>query len=163
MKPTKNRVMCPDCRKPKMLFETERKALDHIKWNSEGMEYGADSMRAYYCPSCCGWHITHKRHKDSYDHHTEELISDYKKSVSAGKRMKIDRILNRQYDIKDAERIFGLIPEEALVSKKKVRGWLTQYFMETGTDERQCGQLRCEIYKIWGSYTYKKGGANEKR
>jgi ssDNA-binding Zn-finger/Zn-ribbon topoisomerase 1 len=33
MKPTRNRVMCPDCGKAKMLFESEKKAKRFIEWN----------------------------------------------------------------------------------------------------------------------------------
>jgi hypothetical protein len=39
MKPT-HRIFCPDCGKPKMLFETERKAQDFLKWNASEIEGG---------------------------------------------------------------------------------------------------------------------------
>ena len=44
-KPTRNRVMCPDCKRMKMLFETESKARDFIKFNgneieSDGVSFG---------------------------------------------------------------------------------------------------------------------------
>ena len=42
MKP-KNRVFCYDCGRPKLLFETEKKALNFIKFN-------ADEINEYeYC------------------------------------------------------------------------------------------------------------------
>ena len=56
----KNRVMCPDCGKQKMLFETERKAQDFLRWNSAEIP-GGESLRPYYCKACCGWHLTHVR------------------------------------------------------------------------------------------------------
>lgn len=62
MKP-KYRVYCPAIRRTKMLFETERKALDFITWNGQELEKGgkkAKNLRAYYCPACGGWHITSK-------------------------------------------------------------------------------------------------------
>ena len=65
MKP-KRRIYCPDCGKPKMLFETERKAQDFIRWNSDDMGAHGDELRAYYCPSCCGWHVSHKKHREDY-------------------------------------------------------------------------------------------------
>ncbi len=70
----KHRVWCPDCQRPKMLFETERKAQDFIQWNGDDMEYGADTLRAYYCPACCGWHISHRGHRSWYDRQTEQMI-----------------------------------------------------------------------------------------
>ncbi|MFN4146019.1 MAG: hypothetical protein ACK4GN_09365 [Runella sp.] len=44
-----------------MLFETERQALNFIKFNSEEIEStsGYSPKRAYFCSFCAGWHITH--------------------------------------------------------------------------------------------------------
>ncbi len=60
MKPTRNRVMCPDCWRLKMLFKTRKKAINFIKWNRDELEYGGETLRAYYCRACCGWHISHQ-------------------------------------------------------------------------------------------------------
>lgn len=60
MKPTKNRVWCPDCWRLKMLFKTRKKAINFIKWNKDELEYGGETLRAYYCRACCGWHISHQ-------------------------------------------------------------------------------------------------------
>lgn len=80
MKP-KNRIWCPDCGRPKMLFKTERKAQDFIRWNGGDMKYGGDKLRAYYCPSCCGWHISHHRHMERYDRQTDQLLGAYRRRV----------------------------------------------------------------------------------
>ena len=60
MKPTKNRVFCLAIRRPKMVFEEERKALNFIKFNRDVIleETGYAPTRAYYCPFCLGWHVT---------------------------------------------------------------------------------------------------------
>ena len=47
MKP-KNRVMCPDCGRLKMFFESESKANNFIKFNKDDIENG-DELRSYYC------------------------------------------------------------------------------------------------------------------
>ena len=60
MKPTKNRVWCPDCWRLKILFKTRKKAINFIKWNKDELEYGGETLRAYYCTKCCGWHISHQ-------------------------------------------------------------------------------------------------------
>ena len=65
MKP-KNRVMCPDCGRLKMFFESESKANNFIKFNKDDIENG-DELRSYYCPACCGWHISHKQYKQTLD------------------------------------------------------------------------------------------------
>lgn len=60
MKPTKNRVHCPYCDKPKMLFETGKKAANFIKFNAQEIleENGYAPVRAYWCSGCGGWHVT---------------------------------------------------------------------------------------------------------
>jgi hypothetical protein len=60
MKPTKNRVFCKDCERTKMLFETEKKAENFIKFNYEEIEAtsGYRPQRSYYCLFCDGWHTT---------------------------------------------------------------------------------------------------------
>ena len=36
-------------------------------------------MRPYYCPACCGWHISHKQYRKSYEGRTDKLIELYRK------------------------------------------------------------------------------------
>lgn len=76
----KNRIMCPDCGRPKMLFESEREAERFIKWNSDDIKHG-EKLRPYYCPACCGWHITHHKEWNGYAGRTDKLIDDYKRSA----------------------------------------------------------------------------------
>ena len=45
-----------------MVFESESKAKNFIKFNSDDIEFGSD-MRPYYCPACCDWHISHKQYR----------------------------------------------------------------------------------------------------
>ena len=60
MKPTRNRIYCPSCLRSKMLFESEEKANNFIRFNSaEIMELnGKAPTRSYFCRFCGGWHIT---------------------------------------------------------------------------------------------------------
>ena len=78
MKPTRNRVMCPDCGKVKMLFESEKKAQAFIDWNAQDIQNG-DRLRPYYCPACCGWHISHHKYKIYYEGKTDKMINEYYK------------------------------------------------------------------------------------
>ena len=77
MSKPKNRIICPDCGKPKMVFESESKAKNFIKFNSDDIKFGSD-MRPYYCPACCGWHISHKQYRKSYEGRTDKLIELYR-------------------------------------------------------------------------------------
>ena len=80
MKP-KNRVFCPDCGRQKMVFESERKAQDFIRWNS-GEIPGGNRLHPYYCKACCGWHISHVEHREEYDSRMDERLSVYRESKS---------------------------------------------------------------------------------
>jgi hypothetical protein len=59
MKP-KNRVYCTQCHRSKILFDTEKKAFNFIRFNSEEIlqESGRAPNRVYYCTNCGGYHVT---------------------------------------------------------------------------------------------------------
>ena len=60
MKPTKNKIFCVACKRPKMLFESQAKADNFILYNKEEIEEenGKAPVRSYYCRLCGGWHVT---------------------------------------------------------------------------------------------------------
>ena len=97
MKPNeRNRVMCPDCGRQKMLFETERKAQDFLRWNAGDIR-GGESLRPYYCKACCGWHLTHVQHRSEYDSRMDERISAYRESKSGQKwQRRIERLQHKR-------------------------------------------------------------------
>lgn len=66
MKP-KNRVFCHLSGRAKMAFSTQSKAEDFIRYNSKDFEGKVIPVRAYYCVSCCAWHITHTKRKKNVD------------------------------------------------------------------------------------------------
>ncbi|MDE6560945.1 MAG: hypothetical protein K2K75_06175 [Muribaculaceae bacterium] len=69
MKPTNNRIYCIGCRHTKMLFESEQKATNFIKFNREEIALSSKKvpLRAYYCSFCCGWHVTSVSDKERID------------------------------------------------------------------------------------------------
>ena len=137
--------MCPDCGRQKMLFETERKANDFIRWNGGDMEHG-DELRSYYCPSCCGWHISHHRHSKTYDSRTDNLIGAYNRVRKGMPRM--ERLI-ADYNAR-AALIYDQMPDHVrdAMHKSAVRKYLSDYFVEHGIDDKS-GTLRGIIYKIW--------------
>ena len=148
--------MCPDCGRPKMLFETERKANGFIRWNGDELHVPEGcELRAYYCPSCCGWHISHQRHKEHYDRQTDNLIDAFERprtSVS-----KLDRLINKdlfeqeQRKLEEkAQRVYDDIPEEikAQGMKLRIKKFLDGYFVGNGIHDRS-GRLRGAIYKVF--------------
>lgn len=68
MKPTKNSIYCPECHRTKMLFESEAKAKNFMRFNSEKIEElnGKAPVRAYFCDACGGWHLTSSEVAYSY-------------------------------------------------------------------------------------------------
>lgn len=112
-KPKKNRVMCPDCGRQKMLFESEPKANNFIKFNKDDFENG-DDLRPYYCPACCGWHISsHKFHKDM-EGQTDKLIEEYNKAKSK----------LRPIDLENIEILYNNLKEHNFKSRKEVNHYL---------------------------------------
>ena len=60
MKPIKNRRFCIACQKQKMLFDSQSKADNFLKFNAKEIleENETSPVRSYYCTFCCGWHVT---------------------------------------------------------------------------------------------------------
>lgn len=140
----RNRIMCPDCQKPKILFETERKANDFIRWNGDNLENQCGKLRAYYCPACCGWHISHQKYRKSYDSRTDNLISAFDRQKK--KRTKIDRLIHKiDYEAK-AREIYEDMPQ--IATKNGVKKYLTEFFSENNIRD-DGGWLRKEVYKLW--------------
>lgn len=80
MKPTKNRVFCHDCGRAKMLFQTEKQALNFIKFNAENIleENGKAPTRVYYCEACAGWHVTSlEQFENCTRTHTQAVVARY--------------------------------------------------------------------------------------
>ena len=148
MKPTRNRIMCPDCGRPKMLFESEKKAQGFIDWNGDDLPFGSGSLRHYYCPACCGWHISHKRYSYDYEGRTEKLIEDFHTDLSKKRRTKDERTeLDYQ---QHAKRVFNDFPMEiqSQLLKSKIKEYITNYFRDTGIEDKS-GRLRGQIYQLW--------------
>ena len=72
--------MCPDCGRQKLLFETEKKAQTFIKFNGDELNPdGTRELRPYYCPACCGYHVSSKPYRGSYEGRTERMLERYYK------------------------------------------------------------------------------------
>ena len=75
-----------------MLFKTRKKAINFIKWNKDELEYGGETLRAYYCRACCGWHISHQPASWTGQQFTDlEFIENYvqrQRNKSYNKRKK---------------------------------------------------------------------------
>ena len=139
MKP-KNRVMCPDCGRPKMLFESEKKAQNFLKFNMDAVNPKGDrTMRVYYCPACCGYHISSHEYKGD-NMKTDRLIEKYKEETSSSDVFRIqalklcDELVKMTFNSKsELNRYLKSLPDE-----QKVKDIA-----------RECFYQRTGLNKIW--------------
>ena len=73
-------MFCRDCDRTKMLFETEKKANNFIKFNKLKIEIesGFSPERSYYCLFCGGWHLTSISEKIGLSK-KEKMLEQFKK------------------------------------------------------------------------------------
>lgn len=109
--------MCPDIGRPKMLFDTEAKALNFIKFNGEELTDDTSKLRVYWCNACGGYHISsHKPKKWDDGRRTEKLIEAYRKDLKeGGKFYKLD-------DTLEAGKYFPQIPKE-VTNNEELKRW----------------------------------------
>lgn len=109
MKPTKNRYFCPQSGRVKMKFDTEKKAENFIKFNKKEIDTGGLELRAYYCATCGGYHITksklsrfyiekdRKQGSQSSDIQAQDIYDSLKKKYK-NKREAIKDVESRDVD-----------------------------------------------------------------
>lgn len=104
MKPNKSKRYCIDGGRTKILFETEKKAMNFIKFNADEIkaESGYCPSRAYYCIPCGGYHITSRKvdNNDYFqqrDRMMQELYDERLEKQNAHyKRMELQKISSKR-------------------------------------------------------------------
>ena len=149
MKPKNNRVMCPECFRAKMLFETQKQADNFIKWNGDDIDTHGGELRSYYCPACGGYHISSKPYKESYDHATEDLIKRYENDSRLGK---VNKILKKAQSMGIVERmskeIIDSSPKFSNPTRKFLRDYIDCWLKEQNVELKssEIGPLRHLVY-----------------
>lgn len=122
--------MCPDCGKQKMLFETEKQAQNFLKFNEEAVNPdGTREMRVYYCPACCGYHISSHKYLGS-GRATEKLIERYKR--------------DKHTSYTEIFELYDLIVAQNFTSRKALNRWLKS--LDKYSDATK-DQARLKFYK----------------
>ena len=138
-KPNKCRVLCPNIGRQKMLFETESKANNFIKFNGSEITDDVSKLRVYWCSACGGYHITSHEKGKNDDKRTDKLISAYKKDNNG----------STVQDIIKANNIFNQIPKE-INNHKSFKEWVKKQQLE-GRVKEQLNKLvherRPELFK----------------
>ena len=113
-KPNKCRVMCPDIGRQKMLFDTEEKAKNFIKFNGEELTDDASKLRIYWCDACGGYHISsHELKKSDDGRRTKNLIKAYEKQNGT----------SEVNDIVEAGKFYQQIPD-SVTNNKELKKWV---------------------------------------
>ena len=110
MKPTKSKVFCVECKRYKMIFETEKKAETFMKFNSSDIEdeTGYSPNRSYYCIYCGGFHVTSKvklsivereSNLNSFELHKQKITASIIRNNSSPKLN--ERIYNLEEELKE--------------------------------------------------------------
>ena len=120
--------MCPDCGRAKMLFETEKKAQNFLKYNGDDIPANSDKLRIYYCSACGGYHITSKPYRKKYENNTENLIEAYKRQQKAHIRKfeYSDDIIIQ--DIQKIAEKAEIMLFDKFIAKKMMKRIITDYF-----------------------------------
>ena len=160
-RPKNNKVWCPDCGRKKMFFESESKAKNFIKWNGDEIDTHGGELRPYYCPSCCGWHISSKPHKETYEHNTERLIKAYERSLTKNKTRLGGILLGKKNWrlVEIAEDVWRAVPNDIKDSteKKPIKKFITEYLAERNLEENDGGNMRTKVYALWEKHIREKG------
>lgn len=120
----KERVYCRVIRRSKILFETEKKAENYIKFNAEEIKSngGVAPVRAYFCEVCGGWHVTHKRYNSgSVDKKIKKFIDSHRGEATK----KTSQPVKKPSDREVAERYF-LKHYRQFSSKKEFKQFLKE-------------------------------------
>lgn len=96
MKPKHNRIFCIGCHHSKMLFETQAKAENFIRFNGSDIaaQSGKAPSRSYYCTFCCGWHVTsvegeeNAKERDERDEKVWTIIRERNAKAESGRKAK---------------------------------------------------------------------------
>lgn len=125
MKPIRNRVYCIDACRTKMLFETEKKAMNFIRFNAEEMisEGKKVPVRAYRCNVCGGWHVTSNPNEEMFVHGSRYEMMQRKHELHRErmrqKREQQERIMALQSVYDEAAALFAQGDYKAAVKKVK--------------------------------------------
>ncbi|MDH6344223.1 hypothetical protein M2480_003169 [Parabacteroides sp. PFB2-12] len=156
MKPTRNKIFCYGSRRHKMLFETQLKANNFIRFNGEDIleENGKAPVRSYFCEMCGGYHVTSNpstevgERLNQRDHQLIETLSANRKGMNGVK----DLNSSLSYD-KEMEQV-KVLSNSLYQRLEKIRMMLFFGQLESAEDLLDICHLDIEeiiSYKLFGN------------
>lgn len=144
MSKPKNRIYCPDCGKEKMLFETEDKANRFIKFNSNNITHG-ESLRAYYCIACGGYHISHKPNRTNTTSRSERVINMYNDMKEARQKLLNNKLTENADNI---NQLVDLMKFELFTTRKDVNRFLNSIEIRSKFSSFVINRARLAYYEF---------------
>lgn len=144
--------MCPDCGRSKMLFETEKKAQNFIKFNGNEIDTRGGELRPYYCPACCGYHISSKPKRDVKVSQTDRLIASFHRSVENGHIMELSKDEIRLQAYREADIIIRQIKElhpDSKPSITEVKEYVSDYIRAHKISIFPENEIRKKVYEVF--------------
>jgi uncharacterized protein YukE len=141
MKPT-HRVFCKDCNRLKILFESDSKAYNFIKYNADEIESGGGKRlkRVYYCPYCMGYHVTStNRYMEGLDSTNKvvEAYQDFKSKVKSTQPTKQQNSIPNTKEIKQEPPILSSRQKEIRTKMRNLQAdiqGLLDYYKDKSSD-----------------------------
>lgn len=95
---TSNLIFCPAAGRAKLQFETLKKAVNYIRWNSREIycESGKAPVRVYWCPRCACFHVTSRPHNKTPEEHKKGSVQRLlRRALTEGSMWRARQLLDR--------------------------------------------------------------------
>ena len=141
--------MCPDCGRAKMLFKSEKEANTFLKFNGyEVNPDGTKTMRVYYCPACCGWHISSHEYNGNNDK-TDKLIKAYYRDLEM--KGQLPKKVKVKMSEEEINKVFQELVENGFQTRVEVNAFLRT---KEDVSDRVKQEARLRYYKKYNTPKY---------
>lgn len=152
---------CPCCYGSKVLFESEKKANDFIRYNKDliAEQNGYAPVRSYYCEVCGGWHVTSMEDNGKRPHKTwgqrvvEKFhLDELRKQGLVSERDETNVVGSEITDtlLTEEEQIIVLLKDIRGIIDEKLKGFSKAY---KAKDLKTCKSVYAEVEKYFKAIT----------
>lgn len=111
-----------EAKRTKILFETERKAENFIRFNSAEIaeQSGYSPVRSYYCIVCDGWHVTSVKDAGKIPDRAAAVVEEFKKAKQLKAEAKERRSALRKEWRDKQEEVLSRIRQNVLTIERQM-------------------------------------------